>query len=128
MKFYDETENNEKQLYKINKYNAKERYAYQNFHNLYIKEKLLRNVSPSILNGSNKMSGRLVDFGSGKGGDITKWKRAKLAEVIGIEYDIKNIELCGYISIQLCFIQKMSKCQKITQKPIFFMNVSSNLV
>ena len=40
-------------------------------------------------------------------------------------YDIKNIELSGYISIQLCFIQnRVSKCQKITQNPFFFMNVS----
>ena len=77
----------------INKnFNYKDRLSYQNFHNLFIKEYLLQAVAPSILDGSNKMSGRLIDFGSGKGGDITKWKKTKLAEVIGIEYDIKNIE------------------------------------
>ena len=33
-----------------------------------------------------------MDIGSGKGGDIKKWKRARLGEVYGIELDVKNIE------------------------------------
>ena len=91
----ENNENNENNNYynNINKnFNYKDRLSYQNFHNLFIKEYLLQSVAPAILDGSNKITGRLIDFGSGKGGDITKWKRAKLAEVIGIEYDIKNIE------------------------------------
>ena len=85
--------NNNNYYNNINKnFNYKDRLSYQNFHNLFIKEYLLQSVAPAILDGTNKITGRLIDFGSGKGGDITKWKRAKLAEVIGIEYDIKNIE------------------------------------
>ena len=49
-------------------------------------------VSPPIIEGKNGRYGRLLDIGSGKGGDIKKWKRARLGEVYGIEIDVKNIE------------------------------------
>ena len=45
-----------------------------------------------MIEGSNKMMGRLIDMGSGKGGDIPRYQRNKYAYVLGVEYDIKNIE------------------------------------
>jgi len=73
-----------------NSYNPKNRNSYQNFHNIWIKENLYRKVAPAKNGG--KPLGRLLDLGSGKGGDIPKWKRSKYAYVLGIEQDIKNIE------------------------------------
>ena len=75
-----------------NKYDPNNRNSYQNFHNVWVKENLYRKVSPALNSGNGKPNGRLLDLGSGKGGDITKWKRSKYSYVIGIEYDIKNIE------------------------------------
>ena len=84
--------NNMNNYYANQNYDPNARKSYQLFHNLYVKEKLLQDVSPAMLNGSNKRYGRLLDIGSGKGGDIKKWKRAKLGEVFGIELDVQNIE------------------------------------
>jgi len=79
----------------LEKFDPKNRSSFQNFHNLGVKEILLRKVAPAFnsknsKNNKNKTKGRLLDLGSGKGGDIGKWKRAKYAYVLGIEYDIKK--------------------------------------
>ena len=58
--------------------------ALRDFHNLYIKLVLIKNVS-------NK-GDTLVDFAVGKGGDFTKWIKSKLAFVFGIDISKDNIE------------------------------------
>ena len=90
-KHNNNTKNNNN-YYANQNYDPQSRKSYQLFHNLYIKEKLLQDVSPPIIEGKNGRYGRLLDIGSGKGGDIKKWKRARLGEVYGIELDVKNIE------------------------------------
>jgi SAM-dependent methyltransferase len=76
----------------LEKFDPNNRSSFQNFHNVWVKENLYKKVSPAFNSKSNKLMGRLLDLGSGKGGDIGKWKRAKYEYVLGIEYDIKNIE------------------------------------
>ena len=56
----------------------------RNFHNLYVKRKLIMSVS--------KRGGTLIDFSVGKGGDIPKWIAAKLKFVFGIDISRDNIE------------------------------------
>ena len=58
--------------------------ALRDFHNLYVKLVLIKNVS-------NK-GDTLVDFAVGKGGDFTKWIKSKLAFVFGIDISKDNIE------------------------------------
>ena len=66
----------------------KQRFPYQNFHNLYIKSQLFEIVSPYYLEGlSTGMLGKILDGCSGKGVDITKIKSARYAEVVGLEID-----------------------------------------
>ena len=69
-------------------YNANERMNYQNFHNLTVKDQLFNYISKE----NKKISGKLLDLASGKGGDINRWKKYKFAEVVGLDNDIANIE------------------------------------
>ena len=65
-----------------------ERFPYQNFHNLYIKVRLYNDTSPAFLTGQTQGAiGKLLDLCSGKGVDITKIKKARYAEVVGMDID-----------------------------------------
>ena len=55
----------------------------RNFHNLYVKKKLIMGVS----NRNNT----LIDFAVGKAGDLSKWSHAKLGFVFGIDISKDNI-------------------------------------
>ena len=83
---------NSKQYFSSNDYNPKTRLPYQNFHNLYVKDRLLKQVAPSTLLNSKSPIGKLLDLGSGRGGDISRWKKYKFAEVVGIDVDAHNID------------------------------------
>ena len=54
------------------------------FHNLYVKKKLIVNVS--------KKGDNLIDFACGKGGDLSKWIDAKLNFVFGVDISKDNLE------------------------------------
>ena len=58
--------------------------AMRDFHNLYVKKKLIMGVS--------KTGDTLIDFGCGKGGDFPKWIAAKLSFVFGIDVKKDNLE------------------------------------
>lgn len=71
----------------------RERFPYQNFHNHYIKYQLLYFSSPAYLQELKYgVQGKILDLCCGNGKDITKIKRAKYAEIVGIDYDYKNIK------------------------------------
>lgn len=55
----------------------------RNFHNLYVKKRLITGVA--------KEGDTLIDYAVGKGGDIPKWKQSGLRFVFGIDYSIDNI-------------------------------------
>jgi hypothetical protein len=56
----------------------------RDFHNLFVKKILIRNVSR---NGNT-----LIDFACGQGGDLPKWIAANLSFVFGIDLSKNNIE------------------------------------
>lgn len=58
--------------------------AMKNFHNLYVKKKLISGVA--------KQGDTLIDFACGKAGDLPKWISAKLSFVFGIDYSRDNLE------------------------------------
>ena len=58
--------------------------AMKNFHNLYVKKKLIV--------GSCKQGDILIDFACGKAGDLPKWITAKLSFVFGIDISKDNLE------------------------------------
>ena len=58
--------------------------AMKNFHNLYVKKKLITSVS--------RENDILIDYACGKGGDLAKWTAAKLSFVFGIDKSLDNIE------------------------------------
>jgi hypothetical protein len=58
--------------------------AMKNFHNLYVKKKLIMGVA--------KPGDTLIDFACGKAGDLSKWVSAKLSFVFGIDYASDNLE------------------------------------
>ena len=56
----------------------------RDFHNLYVKNKLIRSVS--------KKGDTLIDYACGKGGDFPKWIASNLSFVFGIDYSKDNLE------------------------------------
>lgn len=56
----------------------------RDFHNLYVKRKLILGVA--------RPGNTLIDFAVGKGGDLPKWIAAKLGFVFGIDYAKDNLE------------------------------------
>jgi hypothetical protein len=71
----------------------RERFPYQNFHNFFIKYQLYYLSSPAhILEYKNGTVGKLFDLCCGKGVDINKIKKAKYAEVVGMDIDLNNIK------------------------------------
>ena len=56
----------------------------RDFHNLFVKKKLIQGVS--------RKGGILIDFACGKGGDFPKWIAAGLSFVFGIDISKDNIE------------------------------------
>ena len=58
--------------------------AMRDFHNLYVKRKLILAVC--------KKGNILIDFACGKGGDFPKWNAARLSFVLGIDISKDNIE------------------------------------
>lgn len=58
--------------------------ALRDFHNLYVKRKLILSVS--------RRGNNLIDFAVGMGGDFTKWISAKLGFVFGLDISRDNIE------------------------------------
>lgn len=75
-------ENNEQVYYNRNDLNHTQQL--RSFHNLYVKSKLIRSVSPT--------GGHLLDLAVGKAGDLSKWRMAKLGFVLGIDISQDNIE------------------------------------
>ena len=55
----------------------------RNFHNLFVKKKLIMGVS--------NRKDNLIDFAVGKAGDLSKWREAKLGFVYGIDVSKDNI-------------------------------------
>jgi hypothetical protein len=58
--------------------------ALRDFHNLYVKRKLIMSVS--------KPGNTLIDYAVGKGGDMPKWIASRLSFVFGIDIARDNIE------------------------------------
>lgn len=57
--------------------------ALRNFHNLFVKKKLIQSVS--------QRKHTLIDFAVGKAGDLSKWRESKLGFVFGIDISKDNI-------------------------------------
>ena len=74
-----------------------ERFAYQNFHNHYIKYQLFYYSSPLYMEGltgsGSGTRGKILDLCCGKGVDINKIKRAKYSEIVGMDIDLTGIKV-----------------------------------
>ena len=96
------TINNDDDVYynKISK--TSETQALRDFHNLYVKNMLITNVS--------KSGYTLIDYAVGKGGDLPKWIGANLNFVLGLDISKDNIEnrLDGVCARYLNYAQKFS--------------------
>jgi hypothetical protein len=55
----------------------------RNFHNLFVKRKLIA--------GTTKRNDTLIDFAVGKAGDLSKWTQSKIGFVFGIDVSVPNI-------------------------------------
>lgn len=78
--YYNATDKNE----------LKTRYM-RDFHNLYVKSKLIIGVAEYLKSQPNSKDVLLIDYAVGKGGDLSKWIRSKLKFVMGIDYSNDNI-------------------------------------
>ena len=75
----------------------------RNFHNLYVKRKLIVGVS--------NRGDTLIDYAVGKAGDLPKWLSSKLSFVFGLDVSMDNIEnqLDGACARYLNFRKKYNK-------------------
>jgi hypothetical protein len=71
--YYDKTNNNDESR----------TMGLRNFHNLYVKKRIIGAVA--------KRGDSLIDYAVGKGGDISKWKGSKLGFVFGVDLSKDNI-------------------------------------
>jgi hypothetical protein len=69
---------------KQNKTKAYTRTPFKDFHNKYVKYKLLNHIPKADQN--------LLDMTVGKAGDLPKWIQARFNSVVGIDYSVDNIE------------------------------------
>ena len=65
--------------------------ALRDFHNMYIKRKLINGVSMYLRNKMRVDEPMLIDYAVGKGGDLAKWSYSKLSFVLGIDVHGDNI-------------------------------------
>ena len=79
-----ETSNYDSNVYYNRKSKETHTKGLRDFHNRFVKKKIITSVSN---NGS-----KLIDMSVGKAGDIQKWIDAKLSFVFGIDYSKDNIE------------------------------------
>lgn len=88
----------------------------RDFHNLYVKRKLIIGVSSLI----GKSQRTLIDYAVGKGGDLPKWVDAKLSFVFGVDVKRDNIhnQLDGACSRYLNE-KKRSTNKNFTPKALF---------
>ena len=63
----------------------------RNFHNKIIKDSILIKNTKKLLNYNNIHDIKLLDLACGKGGDINKWKKNIINEIIGIDIIHNNI-------------------------------------
>lgn len=82
---FDETED----IYYASKDKCTVTQALRNFHNRYVKRKLITGVAQLVNNTEKKT---LIDLSVGKAGDLSKWKDAQLDFVLGIDINNDNIQ------------------------------------
>jgi hypothetical protein len=63
----------------------------RDFHNLYVKSKLIINISEYLQKHFRSESILLLDYAVGKAGDLSKWTRGNIHFVLGIDYSDDNI-------------------------------------
>ena len=77
------TNNDEEVYYNRNNDNETNTQSLRDFHNLYVKSKLIQQVS--------SQNDILIDYSVGKGGDLSKWIKSKLKFVFGVDISKDNI-------------------------------------
>jgi len=89
--------------------------AMRNFHNLYVKKKLIMSVA--------NQGDLLIDYAVGKAGDLPKWRQAKLTMVLGIDISRDNI---SGASDSAC-VRYLKECAKYSRIPYcVFLKVNSS--
>ena len=80
--------------------------ALRDFHNLFVKNLLIKSIS--------KPGDTLIDYAVGKAGDLSKWNGAKLSFVLGIDISRDNIEnrLDGACARYLNYYKKFDQIPK----------------
>ena len=94
------TINNDDDVYYNRNSQTSETKSLRDFHNLYVKHMLIKNVS--------RAGYTLIDYAVGKGGDLPKWIAANLSFVLGLDISKDNIEnrLDGVCARYLNYAQK----------------------
>jgi len=97
---------------------SRETKAMRDFHNLFVKRKLISGVS--------KSGNTLIDYAVGRGGDIPKWIETKLSFVLGI--DITEDNICNRLDGACSRYLNFCKDFKNVPKCIFLVgNTSKNI-
>ena len=77
--------------YDIREKNSKLTRNLRDFHNKYIKSKLIRGISQFLQDSGNIEDVHLIDYSVGRGGDLHKWKESNIKFVLGIDVSKDNV-------------------------------------
>ena len=89
--------------------------AMKNFHNLYVKKKIIASVA--------KQGDTLIDLACGKAGDLPKWMNARLSFVFGVDISPDNLE--NRIDGACARFLKLKKTNKLVPYSLFVNGNSS---
>jgi hypothetical protein len=87
----NETVQSESVYYNRLERDSQDTIALRDFHNLYVKRKLIEVVSHYLRDKMHIESIQLIDLAVGKAGDLPKWLNSKIGFVLGIDYSKDNI-------------------------------------
>jgi hypothetical protein len=98
----------------LNHYGNAKTNSLRNFHNLYVKNKLIKGVS--------EPQNILIDFAVGKAGDFSKWIQSKLKFVFGIDISKDNI----HNNIDGACSRYLMNCKKFKRMPSALFTVGNS--
>jgi hypothetical protein len=108
----------ESEYYAVKEKSSKHTEAMRNFHNMYIKNKLISSTAKFLQNSANIEEVYLIDYSVGAGGDLLKWKYSDIRFVLGIDLSPDNV-ITGKDNASLRYIEQRKKHRRMKLRALF---------
>ena len=112
------------EYYDVNEKSSKHTEAMRNFHNMYIKNKIISSTAKFLQDSANIEEVHLIDYSVGTGGDLLKWKYSDIRFVLGIDLSPDNV-ITGKDNASLRYIEQRKKHKRMKLRALFLPGNSS---